>query len=309
MQNSLMELRHLRYFLSIVKLSSFTKAAEELNVTQPTLSHQIKQLEEEVGCELFERSARKVRLTSAGDIFAEFAIRANREVEDAILAIQEFRGLRRGTLKFGVISSFINSLLPPVLSRFQNEYPGIHLKVLELPTGELEQQVREGGLAFGVAYGPTSIEHVVWQTLFVEEFALVVSEHHAMARAKAVAFVNIAEIPLVLLPREYISRKMIDSCFVEALMTPIVRIEMSSIDAILKMVRSSGLATVLTRRMANSIPGLVSVPIRPSVMRSAGIMTREGANLSPAAKIIVKMMVEAYQADVKPAMRAPKKSI
>lgn len=304
-----MELRHLRYFLTIVKLGSFTRAAEELNVTQPTLSHQIRQLEDELGCELLERSARQVRLTSAGEIFSEFAIRATREVEGGLLAIQEFRGLRRGTLKFGVISSFINSLLPPVLSRFQHEYPGIHLKVLELPTGELEQQVREGELAFGVAYGPTSIEHVVWQTLFIEEFAMVVADQHPMAKAKTVAFVDIAEIPLVLLPREYISRKMIDSCFVEALMTPIVRIEMSSIDAILKMVQSSGLATVLTRRMAKSIPGLVSVPIRPSVARSAGIMTREGVNLSPAAEIIVRMMVEAYQADSSLSLRKTKKSM
>jgi LysR family cyn operon transcriptional activator len=278
-------------------------------VTQPTLSHQIRQLEDELGCEILERSARQIRLTSAGEIFSEFAIRAIREVEGGLLAIQEFRGLRRGTLKFGVISSFINSLLPPVLSRFQNEYPGIHLKVLELPTGELEQRVREGELAFGVAYGPTSIDHVVWQTLFIEEFAMVVASQHPMAKAKAVAFVDIAEIPLVLLPREYISRKMIDSCFVEALMTPIVRIEMSSIDAILKMVQSSGLATVLTRRMAKSIPGLVSVPIRPSVVRSAGIMTRDGVNLSPAAKIIVKMMVEAYRADSSLPFRKTKKSM
>jgi LysR family cyn operon transcriptional activator len=75
-----MELRHLRYFLSIVKLGSFTKAAEELSVTQPTLSHQIRQLEEELGCELLDRTSRNVRLTNAGEIFANFAGRSVKEV-------------------------------------------------------------------------------------------------------------------------------------------------------------------------------------------------------------------------------------
>lgn len=295
-----MELRHLRYFLSIVKLGSFTKASEELCITQPTLSHQIRQLEDELGCELLDRSARHVRLTNAGEIFAEFAMRSAKEVENGKLAIQEFRGLRKGSLKFGVISSFINSLLPPVLSRFQTEYPGIHLQVLELPTGDLEAQVREGELAFGVAYGPASSEHVAWQDLFFEELALIVAENHSHARWPSIGFADIAEVPLALLTREYISRKMIDASFLEAMRTPIVRIEMNSIDAILQTVRSSGLGTVLTRRMALSLPGLVSIPIRPSVVRSAGILTRAGANLSPAAKIIVGMILEAYQGDVPP---------
>lgn len=83
-----MELRHLKYFLSIAREKSFTRASEELFVTQPTLSHQVKQLEEELGCELFDRSSRNVRLTSAGEIFSDFASRALREVESGRIAIQ-----------------------------------------------------------------------------------------------------------------------------------------------------------------------------------------------------------------------------
>lgn len=290
-----MELRHLRYFLSIVKLGSFTKASHELCVTQPTLSHQIRQLEEELGCELLDRSARHVRLTNAGEIFAEYASRATKEVENGKIAIQEFRGLRQGSLTFGVISSFTNSLLPPVLSRFQAEYPGIHLSVLELPTGELERQVREGDLAFGVAYGPAGGDNVNWEDLFKEELALIISRRHEMAKQASVNFADIAQTPLALLTRGYVSRKMIDAAFLDAMRTPLVKIEMNSIDAILQMVANTGLATILTARMASGTGGLVAVPIRPAVFRSAGIFTRQEANLSPAAKIIVDMIREVYR--------------
>lgn len=290
-----MELRHLRYFLSIAKLGSFTKASEELCITQPTLSHQIRQLEEELGCELFDRSARHVRLTNAGEIFAEYAQRATREAENGKIAIQEFRGLRQGSLAFGVVSSFANSLLPPVLSRFQAEYPGIHLKVLELPTGELERQVREGELALGVAYGPASGDQVAWEDLFQEELALIVSRRHEFARRASVTFAEIAQTPLALLTRTYVSRSIIDAAFVEAMRTPLVKIEMNSIDAILQMVANTGLATILAARMATGPRGLVAVPIRPAMVRSAGIFTRQDTNLSPAAKIIVEMIREVYR--------------
>jgi LysR family cyn operon transcriptional activator len=286
-----MELRHLRYFLSIVQIGSFTKAADELCITQPTLSHQIRQLEEQLGCELLDRSGRKVRLTNAGEIFCEYANRAIKEVENGRSAIQEFQGLRLGTLSFGVISSFINSLLPPVLSRFQDEYPGIQIKVLELPTGELERQVREGELAFGLAYGPTAVnEHVKWEELFREELSLIISPQHALANKRSVDFEIISQSPLALLTREYISRRIIDAAFLEAMSTPNVAIEMNSIDAILQMVSSTQLATIQSPRLTHGNSKLIAVPIRPNIVRSAGIVTRRGVNLSPAARIVVDML-------------------
>jgi LysR family cyn operon transcriptional activator len=290
-----MELRHLRYFLSIVKLGSFTRASEELCVTQPTLSHQIRQLEEELGCELLERSTRQVRLTDAGEIFAAYASRATKEVENGKLAIQQFRGLRQGSVTFGVVASLISSLMP-VLSRFQIEYPGIHLNVLELPTGELERQVRDGELAFGVAYGPGSAEQVEWEDLLQEELALIVTPHHELARQPAVSFAEIAQIPIALLTRGYVSRKLIDAAFAEAMCTPHVSIEMNSIDAMLQMVASTGLATVLTTRVVGNSGGrLVAVPIRPALMRSAGIFTRHDANRSPGSQVILDMIRDFYR--------------
>jgi LysR family cyn operon transcriptional activator len=113
-----MELRHLRYFLKIAETSSFTQAAKALNITQPTLSHQIKQLEEEIGTPLFDRAGRTVQLTAQGAVFKTCAEGALREIEQGLTALSELEGLVRGTVTIGVFRSFSSSLLPPVLARF-----------------------------------------------------------------------------------------------------------------------------------------------------------------------------------------------
>ena len=290
-----MDLRHFKYFLCIARLGSFTKASEELCVTQPTLSHQIRQLEGELGCELLDRSSRNVRLTSAGEIFSDFAKRALREAENAKSAIQEYQGLRTGSLTIGVISAFINNLLPPIVSKFLSTYPGIQLKVIELPTGEMERQVRDGDLAFGIGYGPAATEHIIGEELFREDLMLIVSKSHDLAKKPFVTFPDIADTRLALLSPEYISRRIIDLSFVEAMKRPEISVEMNSIDAILETVAHTQLATILTKRMAEHSKRLVAVPIHPIIARSVAIFTRDSVNLSPAGNILLDMIRVAYQ--------------
>jgi LysR family transcriptional regulator, cyn operon transcriptional activator len=264
-------------------------------VTQPTLSHQIKQLEDELGCELFDRSARTVRLTNAGQIFLEYARRTLRETEDAKLAIQEYKGLRSGSLTVGVISSFIDNLLPPLLAEFQTRYPDISLRILELPSEELQRRVRDGDLAFGIAYGPVEIDNLSLEALFKEELAVVVSRRHPLAGLAAIDFATLADTKLALLTNQYISRKIIDSAFLEAMVNPRIAVEMNSISAILETVERTMLATVLTKRRILHSRRLTSIPIRPAIVRSAALITRQNAGLSPAAKILSGMFRDAYK--------------
>src|SRR3569833_2762248 len=99
----MLELRHLRYFLTVAELQHVTRAAEALHVTQSTLSHQIRQLEEQLGTELFDRVGRGVQLTQAGRLFRSFAQRALDEVDAGRTALDELGKLLRGTLRIGVI--------------------------------------------------------------------------------------------------------------------------------------------------------------------------------------------------------------
>src|SRR6185503_10546926 len=97
------ELRHLRYFLAVAEEAHFTKAAAKLHVTQPTLSHQIRQLEGQLNLPLFDRIGRRVKLTSAGELLLPHARRVIRELEEAQTALGELHGLKRGELKVGIV--------------------------------------------------------------------------------------------------------------------------------------------------------------------------------------------------------------
>ena len=107
-----MELRHLHYFLSIAETSSFTRAAASLHVTQPTLSHQIRQLEREIGKPLFDRMGRGVRLTEPGKVLQDYARRAIKEIQSGLRAVAELDGLVHGKLAVGVFRTYSSSPLP-----------------------------------------------------------------------------------------------------------------------------------------------------------------------------------------------------
>ncbi len=130
-----MKLRHLRYFLAVADCLSFTRAADQLHVSQPTLSHQVKALEEDIGSTLFDRVGRKVYLTPSGETLREYAHNVLNAITSATVAISELEGLTRGTLAIGVFESFSGSLLPPLPAQSPRLYPGGRATVRQLGTG------------------------------------------------------------------------------------------------------------------------------------------------------------------------------
>ncbi len=179
-----MEFRHLRYFLAAADALHFTKAAEGLTVSQPALSAQVKQLEHEVGVPLFDRVGRSVQLTRAGAIFCEHARRSLREMELAQVAIAEVEGLQRGTLTVGVVQTVNAYLVPEIVSRFSTRYPDVELKLDELSGPDIETGVRTGFLDVGIGFVPVTSERIESQPLFEEDFVLIASPRHRLAKRR-----------------------------------------------------------------------------------------------------------------------------
>src|SRR3989304_9134998 len=167
-----MERGHLLYFLAGADHLSFTRAADQLGVTQPTLSHQVGQLEKEINSVLFDRVGRRVHLTPSGEIFREYAQKALKEVNSATAAISELEGLRHGALTVGGFAPFSTSLLPPLLAAFCDLYPGVHVTMRQLPAGQLEEQLDKGNLNLGIAYSPPATDKIVAEKLFDEPLVL-----------------------------------------------------------------------------------------------------------------------------------------
>jgi len=269
-----MELRHLRYFLAVADRLSFTRAADQLHVTQPTLSHQIKDLEKEIGSVLFDRVGRRVYLTPSGEIFREYAQKALKEINSATAAISELEGLMHGTLTVGVFESFSTSLLPPLLAKFSDLYPGVHVTVRQLPTGQLEEHLDKGNLNLGIAYSPPATDKIVAEKLFDEPLALVVGTKHPLAHKRKIHMAALDGEPLMLLTAEFPSRRLLESHFSSVGAKPRIVLEINSIHPTLATVSSTKLATILTKRMAKTVPGLHCVELVPTITRTVALFWR-----------------------------------
>jgi LysR family cyn operon transcriptional activator len=290
-----MELRHLRYFLKIAATSSFTQAASALNITQPTLSHQIKQLEQEIGTPLFDRAGRRVRLTAQGTVFKTYAESALREIEQGLTALAELEGLVRGAVTIGVFRSFSSSLLPPVLAQFSRNHPEVKVLVRQVPHVEIERGLVEGSFDLAIAYTPIESKKIVAEKIFTEPLALVVGRSHPLFRQKKISLARLNGEPLILLSSEFPLRQQIDRCFAARGITPQIVMEMNSNEAILATVRSSALATICAARTLGDSSNLHAMNLAdPELKRTTAILWRQDSYRSAAASVIAQMIKDAY---------------
>lgn len=289
-----MELRHLRYFLAAAQSQSFTRASESLHITQPTLSHQIKQIEDELGIQLFDRIGRVVKLTNAGELFQTYAKRALQEVDAGMDALNELENLKHGRVTIGVLSSFGTFQLPPILADFNKAYPGIKITVLRLRSGEIEAGLLNGEINFGVAYAPSGTDQVNVEPLFSVPVAMVVGDRHPLVGSAGIALSELTEHELIMLSNEYNSRKMMDGILLANGIVPRIVMEMNAIEPILATVRNSTLATILSANLVDEMPGLHQIPLTPTVTHSVGLFTRRNSHLSAAARALVETIRQRF---------------
>ena len=224
----LIELRHLRYFLAVAQTMNFTRAAEFLYVSQPTLSQQIKQLEAELGTTLFDRVGKRVMLTEAGEMLQVYGQQMLVEMENAQSAIQELEGLQRGELTVGV-SQMVNAyMVPDLVARFTTSHPAISLCIQEHvdfvdPTSPLIQA----------------------EPLFDEKLVLVVPKAHRLALQQQIHFDELDNEPLIVLSSSFYSRQVTEESLKAVGARSNFLVEMNSIQAVLATVRAKGAAAVL----------------------------------------------------------------
>ena len=186
-----MELRHLRYFVSLADCLSFTRAAERVHVTQSTLSHQIRQLEDEVGQPLFDRIGKKVVTTEAGELFLGFATRALKEVDLGLAMLKPGASGLTGQVRIGATHTFNIGLIPECVALFLARHPTVQVRVEELPAEQIGAKLHAGDLDIGIAYRPNGPTDLWFEPLYNEEMVLVVSDTHPLAGRKRIRMVEL----------------------------------------------------------------------------------------------------------------------
>ncbi|HVZ51026.1 MAG TPA: transcriptional regulator CynR [Pseudolabrys sp.] len=304
-----MELRHLRYFLAVAEARSFTAAADRLHITQPTLSQQVKQLEQLIGTLLFERRSKEIELTAAGRLFKPYCERILKEIEQSRLAISELEGLMRGTLRMAVFHSFSHSMLPPIMSEFALRYPGVHVTARLVPRSEMERDLLSGELDFAVAYVGDDDEQLVAERLFDEELVLIVGARHSHAGRISMPMRELASLPLVVLTPEFGARQFVDRFFAEARLQPHIVLEMNAIEPIMATIRDSQLASVLASGAIVDPTGLNIVRLtEPVPKRTVAILWRRNGHRSAAAQRMAEMIKASYVAKGNVKSGAPSKA-
>ena len=200
-----MELRHLRYFVSVAEMENVSRAALKLHVSQPALSAQIRDLEDEIGFLLLERTAKSVRLTKAGRAFLDEARAVLQRADEAVKKARAIAGAEPAELDVGYSPTPVAEILPKTLRAFQHAMPKIHVRLQDWTNQAILDGVRDGRLQLGLIVSPpkaSSLRDLRYEELFHERVCVVVAWHHPFARRRAIPLTEVAAEPLIGLTHE-----------------------------------------------------------------------------------------------------------
>ncbi len=198
----MMELRHLRYFVTVAEHLHFSIAAKKLNISQPPLTRQIKQLEEELEVELFIRTNREVKLTEAGKYFYEAAKQTLDKVERERIKVKKIHNGETGSLTIGFGGSVVYDLLPKIIQVVHRKYPDIHLNVRQLTTEDQVKSLINGEIDAGLLVPPIENEKISLLPIREEVFVACVPKNHPLAkREQTVSVEEFANEKIILTPK------------------------------------------------------------------------------------------------------------
>lgn len=195
------ELRHLRYFIAVAEELHFGRAAERLHMAQPPLSQQIRQLEEQLGFQLFHRTKRTVQLTEAGTVFLDRCQQLLLQFDQAIQDGQQASRGEIGKLAIGFVSSTAYSVLPSMLHQFRRQVPGVALTLRELTTDQQVQWLRDKRIDVGFLRPPVDDPDFEMITVLREPLVVALPEQHPLAQIDPVPLRLLASEPFILFPR------------------------------------------------------------------------------------------------------------
>ena len=268
-----MELHQLRYFCAVARTGNFTRAAEDQHVAQPSLSQQIRKLEDELGAKLFDRFPRFARLTHFGQAFLPKASSILRQVGEARTEIQEMSRAEAGTVVVGAIPTIAPYLLGPVLAHFARRYPAVSLTVTEEITPILLEHLHNGRADLVVLALPVRGEELLCEELFQEPLFAAIPQKHRLAKRKSISLGEIRDEPFLLLKEGHCFRENVLSACRRSRVHPNVVFESGQFSTILSMVATGMGVSVVPAMAVEKQPGCRFLRISDDrAFRSVGLV-------------------------------------
>jgi len=290
---STVDIRGLEVFLSVAKHLNYTRAGEELNLSQPSVSIRIKQLENELGMKLFEQLGKKVALTDAGLLLVSHARRVIAAIQDAKQALEELQGLERGSLRIGASTTPGMYLIPQIIARFKERYPKIEVHLGIKDTKQVEEGVIRNEFDFGFVGGHLvgdAVEVLAWVT---DQLALVVGPKHPLAKKKSIKAEDLRKEKFILRELGSATRATIVSHLEKVTLAVQPVMEMENPESVKKAVQS-GLGVAFISKFAVEAElkakSLIAVSVRGlDIRRELKIVYRKDKHLGRAAQTFISM--------------------
>ncbi|RON17280.1 transcriptional regulator CynR [Pseudomonas brassicacearum] len=287
-----MLLRHLRYLLAVADHGGFTRAAEALHVSQPTLSQQIRQLEETLGVSLFDRTSRTVKPTDAGAAYIECARRVLVELEAGKRALHDVKDLSRGTLRLAMTPTFMAYLVGPLVRDYVARFPNIHLEIFELSMDDIEAGLADDSLDIAIAFNEVRHADIESIPAFTETLGVMVGRDHPLYDSQlALPAEELAQLEFALLTPDFITRTRINEYFAQEQITPKVVIEVNSVSTLLEVIRHTAIATILPEAIASQERALRKIPLLGEAPTRGAALLRRKNNYHSAASVAFMNLV------------------
>lgn len=286
-----MELRQIQYFCKVATLKSFTQAAEQLHITQPTITHAIHKLEEELDIQLLDRNKRRALLTLEGEVFYDKMRKVIENIDETVYELQELKALRKGTIKLGVPPMIGAYMFPWVFLNLKKSYPELKLMISEEESSlTAAQKIEMGDLDLAIIILPENSETIDSFVITQEEYVLCVCPEHPLNSMGRVNFEQLRNEQFILLKDGSLQKRIIISRCLRYNYTPNVIFSSSQVQTIKGLVTNGAGISFLMKMVVNNDPNIAIVPIDEPINFNIGLAWKKGKYLSKAALVLVDFM-------------------
>jgi len=283
-----MDIRQLQYLAALARERHFTRAAAACNITQPTLSGRLRQLEQELGVPIIERGQRYHGLTPEGErvlAWARIILDNWQSMQQELAKLRSRKGELAGRMILGVIPSAL-PMVSLLTKEMHIEHSGVEFTILSQSSEEILRALHDFSIEAGVTYLDNEpIEGMLEAPLYREKYCLFIPENHGLAKRESVTWREAADEPLCLLTPNMQNRRIIDAAFQKANCHPVPKLETNSIVNLFANVRLMGLASIMPEyfsEILGPIKGLAKVPLsEPEVEHAVGAIAINREPLSP----------------------------
>lgn len=281
-----MDIKTLRYFVEVVQLQSYTRAAEKLFVTQPTISKMLHNLEDELGFPLLVRHGRKLILTETGQAVYHHATNILSEFRQLQTELQDINQLTKGTLRLG-IPPMVGMLMAAPIREFRRQYPGVELKILEFGGYTVQQAVLNGELDVAITIQPQDdLPALGVLPLFDHPLCVLVPRTPEWLHRTEVHIQEIADHPILIYNEDFVLNRQLMSLFAQHQVKPQIAVRSGQWDFLAAMVHSGVGISILPEPICQWLnhPSLMWLPLQSELHWRLGMIWHDGGYLSKSAR-------------------------